>query len=42
MQKQAAEIRAAALEACAQAASVQELNEVRVKFLGRKGQLTKF
>lgn len=40
MQKQAAEIRAAALEACAQAASVQELNEVRVKFLGRKGQLT--
>lgn len=34
------EIRQSALQACAQAASVKELEEARVKFLGKKGELT--
>ncbi|HHY15289.1 MAG TPA: phenylalanine--tRNA ligase subunit alpha [Firmicutes bacterium] len=40
MQKQVENIRKSALQACAQAQSVQDLNEVRVKILGKKGQLT--
>lgn len=34
------EIRKSALAACAQAASVKELEQARVKFLGKKGELT--
>lgn len=40
MQNQVQEIRKSALEACGQAKTVQELNEARVKFLGKKGALT--
>jgi len=34
------EIKASALEACSQAESVKELEQVRVRFLGKKGELT--
>lgn len=34
------EIKASALEACSQAESVKELERVRVRFLGKKGELT--
>ncbi len=40
MQKQVEHIRKTARQACAQAESVQDLNEVRIKVLGKKGQLT--
>lgn len=40
MQNQVREIRKSALEACGQANTVYELNEARVKFLGKKGALT--
>lgn len=40
MQSKVQEIRESALAACAQAASVQELTQLKVKFLGKKGELT--
>lgn len=40
MQGKIQEIRESALAACSQAQTVQELNQVRVKFLGKKGELT--
>ncbi|NMA60606.1 MAG: phenylalanine--tRNA ligase subunit alpha [Firmicutes bacterium] len=40
MQTQVQEIKTAALEACSQASTVQELNQARVKYLGKKGELT--
>lgn len=40
MQTQVQEIKAAALEDLAQASSVQEINQTRVKYLGKKGELT--
>lgn len=40
MQDQVKTIREQALAACRQAETVQELNEARVKFLGKKGELT--
>ncbi len=40
MQSKVAEIRSSALQACEQAATVQQLNEAKVKFLGKKGELT--
>lgn len=41
MRIQVAEIRKNALKACSNSSSVQQLNEERVKFLGKKGELTK-
>ncbi|NMB01858.1 MAG: phenylalanine--tRNA ligase subunit alpha [Firmicutes bacterium] len=40
MQSKVQEIRKNALEACLQAKSVQELADARVRFLGKKGELT--
>ena len=40
MQTKIQEIRTAALEACSQATTVQKLHQARVKFLGKKGDLT--
>lgn len=40
MQTKVQEIRTAALEACSRASTLQELNQARVKFLGKKGELT--
>jgi phenylalanyl-tRNA synthetase alpha chain len=34
------EIRKAALQACSQASSVKDLEQARVRFLGKKGELT--
>ena len=40
MQSKVAEIRKSALEACAQAETLQQLSDAKVKFLGKKGELT--
>lgn len=40
MQNKVQDIRKNALDACGQARTVQELNEAKVKFLGKKGELT--
>lgn len=40
MQNKIQDIRRNALEACKQATTVQKLNETKVKFLGKKGELT--
>jgi phenylalanyl-tRNA synthetase alpha chain len=40
VQSKVAEIRKSALEACAQAETLQQLSDAKVKFLGKKGELT--
>ena len=40
MQSKVAEIRKSALEACMQAETLQQLSEAKVRFLGKKGDLT--